>query len=153
MASPIFEARRPTKEMIFGWCKTGAHDKCRVRYGDNRIVCVCDCEDHGVNYVMLNKQMSEAEIKEQVRIIDEELVKREAESRQENRAIQPGSSIWGEQVSRLMEVDEEGTELNEKYKAGLRNDRYGYGGYKSVLQEVQDASTIEELEARRLARW
>lgn len=157
MASPIFEGRKPTKEMIFGWCKTGAHDKCRVRYGNNRIVCICDCEDHGVNYVQLNKQMSEAEIKEQIAIIDRELAAKEAASRAENRAIQPTSSIWGEQVSRLMEFDEDGTDEHEEYKKTYeyRNNRYelasGFGSSKYEFKEVQDASTIEELESRRLA--
>lgn len=142
-------------EMVFGWCKNGKHDACRVRYGDNRIVCSCDapeCADvHGKNYVSFGRVMSQAEVDHADRIIKNELVATTQSSLAENRAIMPTSSIWGEQISNLAEFDEEGSdEWYSRYDKGTNT---SYGGYKSVLQEIQDAASIQELEARRLARW
>jgi hypothetical protein len=149
-----------TKEMVFGWCKNGKHDACRIQYGGDRIVCNCDapeCKDvHGKNYKPIKHVLTDAEIAHADKIIQGELVETTRASNVENRAVRADSSIWGPQISRLAELDEDGSEIQEKYgKIGdaTPSNAMGYGGYKSVLQEIQDASTIEELEARRLARW
>ncbi len=137
------------KEMIFGWCKTGKHDKCRVNYGGDRITCICDCKDHGVNWTPANVAMTEEEIKHSIDVINREVAERTAASQLENRAIKSTSTVWGDQVSRLAELDEDGSEIYDKE----RNTTGGYGGYKYLFEEVQDATTIEELERRRLAKY
>lgn len=140
--------------MTLGWCKTGHHDKCRVQYGGGRIKCDCECKDHGINYQPINHVMSNAEAKHADAIINNEQFQLSQESAIENRALQPTSSIWGEQMSRLAEMDEEGTDLYRKrhnYRPDHLSD--GYGGYKYLFTEVEDAANIEELEQRRLSAY
>lgn len=152
--------------MVFGWCKNGKHENCRVTYGGDRIVCVCtanECKDvHGANYIPVRTVMSEAEIKHSINIINRELAETTRSSnienaraitagteyKNKNRALKETSTIWGEEVSRLNELDEEGSDYHEppKYRGYYADDYYG-----TVLKEIQDADTIEELEKRRLA--
>lgn len=63
----MIAARKPVKEITFGWCLSDKHEDCRVRYGDN-IVCICDCENHGVN-----RKQSQEESDRQVKEITERL--------------------------------------------------------------------------------
>lgn len=155
-----------SKEMVFGWCKNGKHKNCRVQYGGARIVCICDAEEckdvHGIEYKSLNRSMSEAEIKHSIDIINRELAETTRTSNLENagatilagteyknrnRAIKETSTIWGPEISRLNELDEDGSSDYAEPKKYM-----GYYSDEDLFPEIQDADTIEELERRRLRK-
>jgi hypothetical protein len=126
---------RASKEMIFEWCKGGKHDKCRTQYGGDRIICICDCENHGVNYEPIHKAMTEEEVKASIASL-QSIMTVDADGRNVgNRAIQDNSPIWGEQVR-------EGNKTVTTYANTGSSTVYAY-------REVKDAATIEELKTRR----
>lgn len=136
---------RPPKEMIFDWCKSGHHDKCRRQYGGDRIVCICKCEDHGVNYQPINKTMTEEEVKASIASLNSIMVGDAGDGVSENRAVKETSNIWGDQIK-------EGNKIgNSDWR---KSDTPHYNAAKVSKYEYKvalDAENITELEARRNA--
>lgn len=131
---------KQSKQMVFMWCKDGLHDQCRKQYGGDRIVCSCDCDTdkHGINYKPISKAMTEEEVKASIASLNQLMVGDAGDGVSENRAVMSTSSVWGDQVK-------------EGNKSGTTTMYYDDSKYKYAAKEDPDASTIEELEARRLA--
>ena len=133
---------KASKEMIFEWCKGGKHDKCRTQYGGDRIICVCDCADHGINYEPISKHMTEEEVKASIDSINIIMTGDAGDGMSVgNRALQPGSSVWGDQVR-------EGNQTIVSYSGKGNQTSYATNA-NYYYKEAHDATTIEELETRR----
>lgn len=137
--------QRQSKEMVFNWCKSDQHDKCRKQYGGGRIVCSCDCnpEVHGTNYKPISKAMTEEEVKASIASLNEIMVGDAGDGVSENRAVMSSSPIWGDQVK-------EGNKSNTYANTGSSsyNTKPGYNSSYYYTEKL-DAATIEELEERR----
>ena len=151
---------KQSKEMVFAWCKSGDHDKCRKQYGGDRIVCVCDCdaETHGKNYMPINKAMTENELNTSLASINAIMFGDAGDGASENRAVKSESPIWGDQVKEgnqaananvYPKIGNAVSHFNETKVSG-----YNVGTPKSKYEwpEALDAENIEELEKRRSDR-
>jgi len=133
---------KKSKEMVFAWCKSGDHDKCRRQYGGDRIICICDCDKdlHGLNYKPINKAMTENELNTSLASINAIMT---GEGASENRAVMSTSSVWGDQVK-------EGNKIGNATATGYNY--HGTTNTKYEWPEALDAENIQELEERRADR-